>query len=73
MWTPAIERDRRIALRIGRPSSSVPTSGFEDLEERDVDQYRYTSFGDETVDGAALLEDSIDAAADQERLGTRDR
>jgi hypothetical protein len=37
MWTPAIERDRRIAMQ-DRSTRFRPDFSFEDLEERDVDQ-----------------------------------
>jgi outer membrane lipoprotein-sorting protein len=53
MWTPAIERDRRIALQ-DRSSRFFGTDfSFEDLEERDVDQFNYTLLGEDTVDDAA--------------------
>ena len=52
MWTPAIERDRRIALQDRSTRFFGTDFSFEDLEERDVDQYNYVSRGDETVDGA---------------------
>jgi hypothetical protein len=53
MWTPAIERDRRIALQDRSTRFFGTDFSFEDLEERDVDQYDYTLVGDDTVDGAA--------------------
>ena len=53
MWTPAIERDRRIALQDRSTRFFGTDFTFEDLEERDVDQYDYTLLGEETVDGAA--------------------
>jgi outer membrane lipoprotein-sorting protein len=53
MWTPAIERDRRIALQDRSTRFFGTDFSFEDLEERDVDQYEYALAGDETVDGAA--------------------
>ena len=53
MWTPAIERDRRIALQDRSTRFFGTDFSFEDLEERDVNQYDYQLFGDETVDGAA--------------------
>ena len=53
MWTPAIERDRRIALQDRSTRFFGTDFSFEDLEERDVDQYDYTLLADETVDGAA--------------------
>jgi outer membrane lipoprotein-sorting protein len=53
MWTPAIERDRRIALQDRSTRFFGTDFSFEDLEERDVDQYDYTLAGDDTIDGAA--------------------
>jgi outer membrane lipoprotein-sorting protein len=52
MWTPAIERDRRIALQDRSTRFFGTDFSFEDLEERDVDQYDYALAADETVDGA---------------------
>ena len=53
MWTPAIERDRRIALQDRSTRFFGTDFSFEDLEERDVDQYTYSMAGDDTIDGAA--------------------
>ncbi len=53
MWTPAIERDRRIALQDRSARFFGTDFSFEDLEERDVDQFEYKMVGDATVDGAA--------------------
>ena len=53
MWTPAIERDRRIALQDRSTRFFGTDFSFEDLEERDVNQYEYALVGDDTVDGAA--------------------
>ena len=53
MWTPAIERDRRIALQDRSTRFFGTDFSFEDLEERDVNQYEYVLDGDETIDGAA--------------------
>ncbi|MBS1819465.1 MAG: outer membrane lipoprotein-sorting protein [Acidobacteria bacterium] len=53
MWTPAIERDRRIALQDRSTRFFGTDFSFEDLEERDVNQYDYSLVGDEAVDGAA--------------------
>src|SRR5204863_7294287 len=55
MWTPGIERDRRIALQDRSTRSFVTDFSFEDLEARDVDQYDYVLAGEEPVDGAASL------------------
>ena len=53
MWTPALERDRRIALQDRSTRFFGTDFSFEDLEERDVDQYSYTLAGEEAVDGVA--------------------
>ena len=53
MWTPAIERDRRVALQDRSTRFFGTDFSFEDLEERDVNQYEYVLAGDDTVDGAA--------------------
>ncbi len=52
MWTPAIERDRRIALQDRSTRFFGTDFSFEDLEERDVDQYDYSLEGVEPIDGA---------------------
>ena len=52
MWTPAIERDRRIALQDRSTRFFGTDFSFEDLEERDVNQFDYTLVGEEPVDGA---------------------
>src|SRR3954447_26388762 len=52
MWTPAIGRDRRIALQDRSTRFFGTDFSFEDLEERDTDQHDHTLLGDDTVDGA---------------------
>jgi outer membrane lipoprotein-sorting protein len=52
MWTPAIERERRIALQDRSTRFFGTDFSFEDLEERDVDQYEYALRGEESIDGA---------------------
>jgi outer membrane lipoprotein-sorting protein len=52
MWTPAIERDRRIALQDRSTRFFGTDFSFEDLEERDVNQYDYQLLGEESSDGA---------------------
>jgi hypothetical protein len=52
MWTPAIERDRRIALQDRSTRFFGTDFSFEDLEERDTDQFDFTLLGEEAVDGA---------------------
>jgi outer membrane lipoprotein-sorting protein len=53
MWTPALQRDRRIALQDRSTRFFGTDFSFEDLEERDVDQFDYKLLGEEAVDGAA--------------------
>ena len=53
MWTPAVERDRRIALQDRSTRFFGTDFSFEDLEERDVNQYEYLLAGEETVDETA--------------------
>ena len=51
MWTPALQRDRRIALQDRSTRFFGTDFSFEDLEERDVNQYEYRYVGEEGVDG----------------------
>jgi len=53
MWTPALERDRRIALQDRSTRFFGTDFSFEDLEERDVNQFDYKLVGEETFDGQA--------------------
>ena len=53
MWTPALQRERRIALQDRSTRFFGTDFSFEDLEERDVNQYTYRLLGDENIDGAA--------------------
>ncbi len=53
MWTPAIQRERRIALQDRSTRFFGTDFSFEDLEERDTGQYDYSMIGDENVEGAA--------------------
>ena len=43
MWTPALQRERRIALQDRSTRFFGTDFSFEDLEERDVDQYQLSS------------------------------
>jgi hypothetical protein len=52
MWTPAIERDRPIALQDRATRFFGTGYSFEDIEERDVNQFEYKLAGDNAVDGA---------------------
>jgi hypothetical protein len=51
MWTPALERDRRIALQDRSTRFFGTDFSFEDLEERDVNQFDYKLEGEENFDG----------------------
>src|SRR5215471_951890 len=53
MWTPAINRERRIALQDRSTRFFGTDFSFEDLEERDTSQFDYKLVGEETIDGAA--------------------
>jgi hypothetical protein len=52
MWTPAVQRDRRIAFQDRRTRFFGTDFTFEDLEERDADRSTYKILGEEPVDGA---------------------
>jgi hypothetical protein len=51
MWTPALERDRRIALQDRSTRFFGTDFSFEDLEERDSQQYDHRLLGEEALDG----------------------
>jgi hypothetical protein len=51
MWTPAIARDRRIAFQDRSTRFFGTDFSFEDLEERDVDQYEFSLLGEESING----------------------
>jgi outer membrane lipoprotein-sorting protein len=53
MWTPAIERDRRIAMQDRSTRFFGTDFSFEDLEERDIDQYNFALEVEEAIDGAS--------------------
>jgi hypothetical protein len=52
MWTPAIERERRIALQDRSTRFFGTDFSFEDLEERDISLFDYKMLGAEAIDGA---------------------
>lgn len=52
MWTPATQRERRIAIQDRSTRFFGTDFSFEDLEERDVNQYDYRMIGEEAVEGA---------------------
>lgn len=53
MWRPQIGRDQRVALQDRSARFFGTDFSFEDLEERDVNQFDYKLAGDDTIDGAA--------------------
>jgi hypothetical protein len=53
MWTPAINRERRVATQDRRSRFFGTDFSFEDLEERDIEQYDFEMLGDETLEGEA--------------------
>ena len=52
MWIPAEERDRHIAMQDRSTRFFGTDFSFEDMEERDVDQFDYKLAGEEPIDGA---------------------
>jgi hypothetical protein len=52
MWTPAIGRERRIALQDRSTRFFGTDFSFEDLEERDLNQFDYKLLGEENIDEA---------------------
>jgi hypothetical protein len=71
MWTPAIERDRRIALQDRSTRFFGTDFSFEDLEERDVGQYDYRMLGEETLAGVACWK--IESRPKQSKSSQYDR
>ena len=51
MWTPALQRERRIALQDRSTRFFGTDFSFEDLEERDINQYEYRLVGNDTIEG----------------------
>jgi hypothetical protein len=51
MWTPAIGRERRIALQDRSTRFFGTDFSFEDLEERDAGQFDFKLLGEDAVDG----------------------
>jgi hypothetical protein len=51
MWTPAVQRERRIALQDRKTRFFGTDFTFEDLEERDVDRSTYRMLGEEPIAG----------------------
>jgi hypothetical protein len=51
MWTPAINRERRIAMQDRSTRFFGTDFSFEDLEERDTNQFDYKLLAEESLDG----------------------
>ena len=51
MWIPELGRDRRVALQDRSTRFFGTDFTFEDLEERDVDQYQYRFMAEEPIGG----------------------
>jgi hypothetical protein len=51
MWTPAINRERRIAPQDRGARFFGTDFSFEDLEERDVEQFSYQLSGEDAIEG----------------------
>jgi len=71
MWTPALQRERRIALQDRRTRFFGTDFSFEDLEERDVAQYDYRMDGEEALGGVACWR--IEARPRQSKISQYDR
>jgi hypothetical protein len=65
MWTPALQRDRRIALQDRSTRFFGTDFSFEDLEERVAGQYEHTLQAEESIDGTATWR--IEAVAKNSR------
>jgi hypothetical protein len=61
MWTPAINRERRVATQDRRTRFFGTDFSFEDLEERDVDHFVYTLQGEDAIDGDACWKIGVKA------------
>ncbi len=51
MWIPANQRERRIAFQDRSQRFFGTDFSFEDLEERDVEQFEYAVAGDDSIEG----------------------
>jgi hypothetical protein len=71
MWTPALQRERRIALQDRRTRFFGTDFSFEDLEERDVDQYDFRMEGEETLGGVPCWR--IEARPKESKISQYDR
>ena len=56
MWTPELNRDRRIALQDRSTRFFGTDFSFDDLDERDAEQNDYRLLGEQVVDGQACYQ-----------------
>ena len=66
MWTPALQRERRIALQDRATRFFGTDFSFEDLDERDDNQYDYRLLGEDTIDGAPCWQ--IESTPSQKKI-----
>ena len=71
MWTPALQRERRIALQDRSTRFFGTDFSFEDLEERDVNQYEYRLLGEQAIDGVACWR--IESVPSQKKISQYSR
>ena len=71
MWTPALQRDRRIALQDRSTRFFGTDFSFEDLEERVADHYTHTLLDEEPIDGVATWKIEAVAKASRSSQYTR--
>ncbi len=71
MWTPELNRERRIALQDRSTRFFGTDFSFEDLEERDVDQSEYKLLGEPTLNGQACYQ--IESVPKQSRTSQYSR
>jgi hypothetical protein len=71
MWTPAINRERRVATQDRRSRFFGTDFSFEDLEERDLDQFDYQMQGEDTLEGEACWKISATPRAGKRSQYTR--
>jgi len=72
MWTPALERDRRVALQDRSTRFFGTDFSFEDLEEQDVEQFDYTMLGSEPVGGVDCWKIQLTPKASRSSQYTRE-
>jgi outer membrane lipoprotein-sorting protein len=72
MWTPALERDRRVALQDRSTRFFGTDFSFEDLEEQDVEQFDYSMLGSEALGGVECWKIELTPKASRSSQYTRE-